>query len=52
MAFSIGLIEQWSTIWIEVRWSQLVVFVVLLIYLISLSIEPKRIMARLRARSV
>jgi branched-subunit amino acid ABC-type transport system permease component len=48
----IGLIEQWSTIWLEVRWSQLVVFVVLLLYLISLSIDPKRIMARLRARSV
>ena len=46
----IGLIEQWSTIWLEVRWSQLVIFVVLLIYLISLSIEPKRICARLRAR--
>jgi branched-chain amino acid transport system permease protein len=47
---AIGLIEQWSTIWLEVRWSQLVVFVVLLLYVISLSIEPARIMARVRAR--
>jgi branched-chain amino acid transport system permease protein len=49
---AIGLIEQWSTIWLEVRWSQLVVFVVLLLYVISLSIEPARIAARLRARPV
>jgi branched-subunit amino acid ABC-type transport system permease component len=47
---AIGLIEQWSTIWLEVRWSQLVVFVILLLYVVSLSIEPARIAARLRAR--
>ncbi len=44
----ISLIEQLSTIWLEVRWSQLVVFLVLLLYLISLSIDPKRIYARVR----
>ena len=44
----IGLIEQLSTIWLEVRWSQLVVFLVLLLYLISLSVDPKRIYARVR----
>ena len=43
------MIEQWSTIWLEVRWSQLVIFVVLLVYLISLSLEPRRIAARIRA---
>jgi hypothetical protein len=47
---AIGLIEQWSTIWLEVRWSQLVVFVILLLYVVSLSVEPARIAARLRAR--
>ena len=44
----ISLIEQLSTIWLEVRWSQLVVFLVLLLYLISLSVDPKRIYARVR----
>ena len=48
----ISLIEQLSTIWLEVRWSQLVVFLVLLAYLVSLSIDPKRIAARLRAGAV
>jgi branched-subunit amino acid ABC-type transport system permease component len=48
----ISLIEQLSTIWLEVRWSQLVVFVVLLLYLISLSIDPKRIYARVRPGAV
>jgi branched-chain amino acid transport system permease protein len=48
----ISLIEQLSTIWLEVRWSQLVVFLVLLLYLISLSIDPKRIYARVRPGTV
>ncbi len=48
----IGLIEQWSTIWLDVRWNQLVVFLVLLLYLISLSLDPRRIIARIRAGSV
>ena len=48
----ISLIEQLSTIWLEVRWSQLVVFLVLLLYLISLSIDPKRIYARVRPGAV
>jgi branched-subunit amino acid ABC-type transport system permease component len=47
----ISLIEQLSTIWLEVRWSQLVVFVVLILYLISLSLDPKRMFARLRPGS-
>jgi branched-subunit amino acid ABC-type transport system permease component len=48
----ISLIEQLSTIWLEVRWSQLVVFLVLLLYLISLSVDPKRIYARVRPGTV
>ena len=47
----IGLIEQWSTIWLEVRWSQLVVFVDPAALPRSRSrSNQRRIAARLRAR--
>jgi hypothetical protein len=34
-----------------VRWTQLVVFVILVLYLISLALEPKKLWARLSSTS-
>jgi branched-chain amino acid transport system permease protein len=34
---TIGLIETISSIWLSVRWNQLIVFVILVLYLVSLS---------------
>jgi hypothetical protein len=36
---TIGLVETISSIWLSVRWTQLVVFVILVLYLISFSIN-------------
>jgi branched-subunit amino acid ABC-type transport system permease component len=44
----VSLIEQWSTMWLEVRWQQLVVFVVLLLYLVVLAYNPQAWLRRLR----
>ena len=44
----VSLIEQWSTMWLEVRWQQLVVFVVLLLYLVLLAYDPRAWLRRLR----
>ena len=35
----IGLIETISSIWLPVRWTQLVVFVILVLYLVSFSVN-------------
>jgi branched-chain amino acid transport system permease protein len=48
---AVSLIEQWSTMWLEVRWTQLVVFVVLLIYLVVLAYNPGAWLRRLRPAS-
>jgi branched-chain amino acid transport system permease protein len=48
----ISLIEQLSSIFLAVRWTQLVVFVILVIYLVLLAVEPKKLVARLRARAI
>jgi branched-chain amino acid transport system permease protein len=47
----VSLIEQWSTMWLEVRWTQLVVFVVLLAYLVLLAYDPRAWLRRLRPAS-
>lgn len=44
----IGLIETISSIWLSVRWNQLVVFVILVLYLASFSFH-RSVFARLRA---
>ncbi len=46
--FAISLIEQWSSIWLEARWTQTAVFVVLLVYVVSLSLDLTRFKGRLR----
>ena len=43
----IGLIETISSIWLSVRWNQLVVFVILVVYLVSFSVN-RSLLARLR----
>jgi branched-subunit amino acid ABC-type transport system permease component len=37
--FIVSFIEQYSSIWLSARWTQLAVFVVLVIYLVSLSVD-------------
>lgn len=44
---TIGLIETISSIWLSVRWNQLIVFVILVIYLVSLSFN-RSMFARVR----
>ena len=43
----IGLVETMSSIWLSVRWNQLVVFVILVLYLVSLSFD-RSMFARIR----
>jgi branched-chain amino acid transport system permease protein len=43
----VSLVEQWSSIWLSARWTQLAVFVVLVVYLVSLSFDARAILARL-----
>jgi branched-subunit amino acid ABC-type transport system permease component len=43
----IGLVETISSIWLSVRWNQLVVFVILVLYLVSLSFD-RSMFARVR----
>jgi branched-chain amino acid transport system permease protein len=42
----ISLIQQLSAIFLQVRWTQLVVFVILVLYLIALAVEPRKLWAR------
>jgi hypothetical protein len=46
------VIEQLSSIFLEVRWTQLVVFVILVIYLGALSIEPRKVYTAIRHPNV
>jgi branched-subunit amino acid ABC-type transport system permease component len=43
----VSLVEQYSSIWLSARWTQLAVFVVLVVYLVSLSFDARAILARL-----
>jgi branched-chain amino acid transport system permease protein len=47
----VALIEQWSSMFISVRWTQTVVFILLLGYLVVKSLEGTRFMPRLRTRT-
>ena len=44
----VGLIEQYSAIWLSARWTQTAVFVVLVLYLTALAIRTSGVTARLR----
>jgi branched-subunit amino acid ABC-type transport system permease component len=44
----VSVIEQLSSIFLEVRWTQLVVFVILVLYLGTLSIDPRKVVAVFR----
>ena len=44
---AVALIEKWSTMFISTRWQQTAVFVILLVYLISKSLEDKQFFRRL-----
>lgn len=43
----VALIEQWSTMFMSTRWQQTAVFVILLVYLISKSLQGKKFFRRL-----
>ena len=46
----VALIEQYSSIWLSVRWTQTAVFVVLVVYLSWLSLRQHDPMAWLRSK--
>ena len=48
VGIAVSLIEQWSSMFMSVRWTQTAVFVILVLYLISLSVDPKALFARAR----
>ena len=48
VGIAVSLIEQWSSMIMSVRWTQTAVFVILVLYLISLSVDPKTLLARAR----
>jgi branched-chain amino acid transport system permease protein len=48
----VSIIEQLSSLFLEVRWTQLVVFVILVVYLGALSIEPRKIYTAIRHPSM
>ena len=48
VGITVSLIEQWSSMFMSVRWTQTAVFVILVLYLISLSVDPKSLFARAR----
>jgi branched-chain amino acid transport system permease protein len=45
----ISFVEQYSSIWLSARWTQLAIFVVLVAYLVALSIDVQALRARLRS---
>jgi branched-subunit amino acid ABC-type transport system permease component len=51
VGIAVSLIEQYSSIWLSARWTQLAVFVVLVAYLVSLSFNARAILARLMPSS-
>jgi branched-subunit amino acid ABC-type transport system permease component len=46
----VALVEQWSSMFMSVRWTQTAVFVLLLGYLVARSVQTMPIVVRLRAR--
>jgi len=52
VGIGVSVIEQLSSIFLEVRWTQLVVFVILVIYLGALSIEPRKVYTAIRHPNV
>ena len=48
VGIAVSLIEQWSSMIMSVRWTQTAVFVILVFYLISLSVDPKALLVRAR----
>ena len=48
----VSVIEQLSSIFLEVRWTQLVVFVILVLYLATLSLDPRKVIATIRRRGL
>jgi branched-subunit amino acid ABC-type transport system permease component len=44
---AVALLEQWSSMFVELRWQQTAVFVVLLAYLVSKSLQGTQIFRRL-----
>ena len=48
----VALVEQYSSIWLSVRWTQTAVFVILLIYLVYRSVDIPKIRARLRVSRI
>ena len=48
VGIAVSLIEQWSSMIMSVRWTQTAVFVILVLYLISLSVDPKALLVRAR----
>ena len=47
----VALIEQYSSIWLSVRWTQTAVFVVLVVYLAYLAMPAAPLMAKFRGRA-
>jgi branched-subunit amino acid ABC-type transport system permease component len=43
----VALLEQWSSMFISLRWTQTAVFVILLVYLVAKSLEGKHLLRRL-----
>jgi branched-subunit amino acid ABC-type transport system permease component len=52
VGIAVSVVEQLSSIFLEVRWTQLVVFVILVVYLSTLSIEPRKVYTAIRHPSV
>jgi branched-subunit amino acid ABC-type transport system permease component len=48
VGIAVSVIEQLSSIFLEVRWTQLVVFLILVVFLGALSIEPRKVYAAIR----
>jgi branched-chain amino acid transport system permease protein len=48
MGIAVSLIEQWSSMFMSVRWTQTAVFVILVGYLISLSVDTRSLIGRAR----
>lgn len=40
---AVGLVEQWSSMWLSVRWTETAVFVILVGYLVSLSLRGRKL---------
>ena len=50
IGIAVSLIEQWSSMFMSVRWTQTAVFVILVLYLVSLSVDLQSLRSRLGGR--